>query len=354
MEAQDSDDEMIVMTGLVDLSVNPYFQDGLSAASNQTNNGYKHHQPRSSLSSSDRSGLTGSAARRPIERDASLAPSANWKSGKLQPEAGERGRRLKQAATEDRADETIGLEVQENFAEEESDRCALLDGLQAGVRRSVLQFVLELKLRAFNSDKILEQELRKRPAFRFFLKMWPEYSKLEPEARPWYVRVLRFVDGTMPDFERLLDRPDNAFFRWGLGTLGSLLRGAGQAMLANNPIAGLLALAGLAVTSPWLLVCSLVGLVTGTLFAQVLGVNARAIRAGLFGYNVSRSCVLVCFDAMFVLEKKGLLVGGAMSVTMSGGSWNPLALPFIVFGSSFTVVVQLALGNALAPTFGAP
>ncbi len=124
--------------------------------------------------------------------------------------------------------------------------------------------------------------------------MWPEYHHVEPESRPYFFRVLKFVDGTMPEFEGLLDRPSNRFVRWAFRSFGSLLRGAGQAMLANNPIAGALALAGLGVSSPWLLVCSLVGLFAGTFFAQILGVNAKAIRAGLFGYNVRKH--VPCFS----------------------------------------------------------
>ncbi len=261
-------------------------------------------------------------------REASLAPWGDWGRGKLMPRAARRVEREMTAAELAQADEVAGPSPQ---------REPLFEGVSEGARAAVLQFVLELKLRCFGSGRVLEQELRKHPAERRFLKLWPHLCPATALPKPpsWPVRMLTFVDGTMPQFEALLDRPRSGAARFVLGLLGSLLRGAGQAMLANNPIAGALALAGLGVTSAWLLVCSLVGLVVGTLFAMALGVNAKAIRAGLMGYN-------------------GLLLGGAMSVTMGGGDWNARALGFIFFGALFTVVAVLALGNAWASLYGAP
>ena len=155
-------------------------------------------------------------------------------------------------------------------------------------------------------------------------------------VRPWGVRrVAGLLDGTMPEAEAWLARPRAWPLVWAGLLLSALLRGAGQAMLANSPLAGLLALAALAVSSPWLLVCSLFGLICATAFALLLGVNRAAVRAGLLGYN-------------------GLLLGGAVSVTLVGGDWNARALVFILFGALFTVVAVLALGNAWASIYGAP
>jgi hypothetical protein len=177
------------------------------------------------------------------------------------------------------------------------------------------------------------QELRKHPAERVFLKV---FECAPPPLRPWTARrVAALLDGTMPALDAFLSAPRSAPLFLFCLLVSAVLRGAGQAMLANSPVAGLFALVALAVSSPWLFVCSFVGLFFSSVFAVVLGVNRSVIRAGLMGYN-------------------GLLLGGAMSVTLSGGDWNAKALVFIFFGSLFTVVAVLALGNAWASLYGAP
>jgi hypothetical protein len=232
-----------------------------------------------SSTSKDNSSLSSSAAKRRMKgigNEKSLAPWSSWRET-LRPAAPER-------RTDQEGEFALG---DDSEAEADDENVALLKGMSLCVRSIVLQFVFELKLRAFGSRRMLEQELRKKPSKRFFLKLWPEYTSWRPKAhRLWIVRVAQFVSGTMPRLEQLIDVIDSNILHWFAGFLCALLRGAGQAMLANNPIAGLLALAGLVVTSPWLFVCSLFGLVCATVCAQLLGVNSRAVRAGLFGYNV--------------------------------------------------------------------
>ena len=65
----------------------------------------------------------------------------------------------------------------------------------------------------------------------------------------------------------------------------SNLRGAGQVLFANNPIAGLLILVALWIQSGWLLGMALLGLVASTLASQLLGLEETARRNGLYGYN---------------------------------------------------------------------
>lgn len=87
----------------------------------------------------------------------------------------------------------------------------------------------------------------------------------------------------------------------------SALRGAGQAVFANSPLAGLLILIALASQSGWLFVMALLGLVSSTLTSRLLGLDTAARRNGLYGYN-------------------GLLIGAALA-TFGVVSNSPWQLP---------------------------
>lgn len=112
------------------------------------------------------------ARRLGFAKEASVAPWANWESGNLRP-AGSAG-----VVTPQRIQKVERVD-------QDSEGCPLLDGLRPRPRSIVLQFVLELKLRAFGADRLLEQELRKRPSARFYLKMFPEYSTRRSRPAPW-------------------------------------------------------------------------------------------------------------------------------------------------------------------------
>ena len=98
-----------------------------------------------------------------------------------------------------------------------------------------------MKLRVFTEGEILEQELRKEPEDRVYLKL------LQPKSmdvlgrktilpRNKFFDFLRLLDGTMPAWSRFARR------NWFLMFLDALLRGSGQVMMCNNPIGGLIAI----------------------------------------------------------------------------------------------------------------
>ncbi|CAM5112745.1 unnamed protein product, partial [Eretmochelys imbricata] len=64
-----------------------------------------------------------------------------------------------------------------------------------------------------------------------------------------------------------------------------VLRGISQVMFVNNPLSGLLILAGLLIQNPWWTLTGCSGTVVSTLTALILSQDRSAIAAGLFGYN---------------------------------------------------------------------
>jgi len=114
----------------------------------------------------------------------------------------------------------------------------------------------------------------------------------------------------------------------------SNLRGAAQVMLQNNPLTGLLFLAGIAwgavsTGMPQVAVGALTGLVGATGTATCIGVDDLSLRDGLYGYN-------------------GMLVGVALTTFLKA---NPLLWAYLVFGTMVSVVVMLAIAN-LVKTWG--
>jgi urea transporter len=109
------------------------------------------------------------------------------------------------------------------------------------------------------------------------------------------------------------------------GFADALLRGTGQVMFQNNPLTGLLFLVGIFVNS-WLLgLAGLLGLVTSTATALLLGIDRALVRAGLFGFN-------------------GILVGIAIGFFLEPG---PYLIAYIAFGSAASTVVMAGLANLL-------
>jgi len=106
------------------------------------------------------------------------------------------------------------------------------------------------------------------------------------------------------------------------------LRGTGQVMFQNHPLTGALFLAAIAWGSwaagvPEVLFGGLLGLVTATLAAMWLRVDADALAAGLYGYN-------------------GILVGLALATFLAP---SPLLWGYVVLGAAVSVVAMLGTAN---------
>jgi urea transporter len=108
-----------------------------------------------------------------------------------------------------------------------------------------------------------------------------------------------------------------------VGFLDTLLRGTGQVMFQNNPITGALFLVGIFINSWQLGVAGVIGLLSSTLAAIILGADRALIRVGLFGYNG----ILTGIGLAFFLQLDGVLIG------------------YIVLGGVLSTVVMMALAN---------
>jgi urea transporter len=108
-----------------------------------------------------------------------------------------------------------------------------------------------------------------------------------------------------------------------MAVVDTLLRGTGQVMFQNNPLTGLIFLAGIFVNSGKLGGLGILGLMTSTLTAYLLGVDRTLIRNGLFGFNG----ILVGIGLAFFLDYNGLLIG------------------YIILGGALSTVAMMALAN---------
>jgi urea transporter len=106
-------------------------------------------------------------------------------------------------------------------------------------------------------------------------------------------------------------------------TVDTLLRGVGQVMFQNNPLTGLIFLAGIFVNSGKLGGLGLLGLAASTLTAYLLGADRALIRNGLFGFNG----ILVGIGLAFFLNYNGLLIG------------------YVILGGALSTVAMMALAN---------
>ncbi|NWT48537.1 UT2 protein, partial [Chroicocephalus maculipennis] len=111
-----------------------------------------------------------------------------------------------------------------------------------------------------------------------------------------------------------------------------VLRGISQVMFVNNPLSGLIVVAGFLVQNPWWTLTGCLGTVVSTLTALVLGQDRSAIAAGLYGYN-------------------GVLVGLLMAVFSAKGDYHwwlllPVVLVSMTWHDSFSSKGK-PCGNAL-------
>lgn len=135
-------------------------------------------------------------------------------------------------------------------------------------------------------------------------------------------------DGT--GWKQLADRNRGVEF------VDACLRGASQVMLQNNPVTGLLILAGIAWGSIQtsygrVIIGVLVALVVGTMTAVLLRADPRSLRSGLFGFSP-------------------LLTGAGVTTFMEN---RPLMWLFLILGAAATTVVTLAL-TTVFNTWGIP
>ena len=152
---------------------------------------------------------------------------------------------------------------------------------------------------------------------------------------------LKHCDGTLPKTLEFTATKSStrsgACGRRLLAALDAWLRGASQVVVINNPLAGILIVASLFFPSPVVGVYGVLGLSAATTAAALLRFDAQAIASGLFGYN-------------------GLLVGMAFATFLVRGAsgWSLPVLVASAVVAALSSVVNLALGNALVPTFSVP
>ncbi|XP_053557033.1 urea transporter 1 isoform X1 [Bombina bombina] len=109
--------------------------------------------------------------------------------------------------------------------------------------------------------------------------------------------AIHYISGEMKEFGNWMkDKPIVfQFIDW-------VLRGTSQVMFVNNPISGLIIVAGLFLQNRWWAITGCLGTIVSTLTALILSQDRSAIAAGLHGYN-------------------GILVGLLMAVFSSKSDW---------------------------------
>lgn len=117
-----------------------------------------------------------------------------------------------------------------------------------------------------------------------------------------------------------------------VAVIDTLMRGVGQVMFQNNPITGLLFLAGICINSYKYGLTALLGLVVATLAAYLLGADRTLIRNGLFGFN-------------------GVLTGVALSVFLR---WEWHVSVYIIVGAIVSTIVMMGLAKLLSGSDLAP
>ncbi|NXJ08763.1 UT2 protein, partial [Odontophorus gujanensis] len=147
-------------------------------------------------------------------------------------------------------------------------------------------------------------------------------------------RAVGYITGDMKEFGAWLkDKPIVIqFVDW-------VLRGISQVMFVNNPLSGLIVVAGFLVQNPWWTLTGCLGTVVSTLTALILGQDRSAIAAGLYGYN-------------------GVLVGLLMAVFSAKGDYYWWLLLPVALVSLTCPVFTSALGSVFCkwdlPVFTLP
>ncbi|NXG21403.1 UT2 protein, partial [Grallaria varia] len=134
-------------------------------------------------------------------------------------------------------------------------------------------------------------------------------------------RAVGYITGDMKEFGAWLeDKPlIIQFIDW-------VLRGISQVMFVNNPLSGLIILAGSLLQSPWWTLTGCLGTVVSTLTALILGQDRSALAGGLHGYN-------------------GVLVGSLMAVFSAKGDYHWWLLLPVALLSMTCPIFTSALGS---------
>ncbi|XP_031413079.1 urea transporter 2 [Meleagris gallopavo] len=147
-------------------------------------------------------------------------------------------------------------------------------------------------------------------------------------------RAVGYITGDMKEFGAWLkDKPIMIqFVDW-------VLRGISQVMFVNNPLSGLIVVAGFLVQNPWWTLTGCLGTVVSTLTALILGQDRSAIAVGLYGYN-------------------GVLVGLLIAVFSAKGDYHWWLLLPVALVSVTCPVFTSALGSVFSkwdlPVFTLP
>ncbi|XP_008935668.1 PREDICTED: urea transporter 2 [Merops nubicus] len=147
-------------------------------------------------------------------------------------------------------------------------------------------------------------------------------------------RAVGYISGDMKEFgDWLKDKPLMIQFAdW-------VLRGISQVVFVNNPLSGLIVVAGFLVQNPWWTLTGCLATVVSTLTAFILGQDRSAIAAGLYGYN-------------------GVLVGLLMAVFSAKGDYYWWLLLPVALVSMTCPVFTSALGSVFCkwdlPVFTLP
>ncbi|NXN98087.1 UT2 protein, partial [Rhinopomastus cyanomelas] len=147
-------------------------------------------------------------------------------------------------------------------------------------------------------------------------------------------RAVAYITGDMKEFGAWLKGKPLAiqFIDW-------VLRGISQVMFVNNPLSGLVVVAGFLVQNPWWTLTGCLGTVISTVTALILGQDRSAIAAGLYGYN-------------------GVLVGLLMAVFSAKGDYYWWLLLPVALVSMTCPVFTSALGSVFCkwdlPVFTLP
>ncbi|XP_034566073.1 urea transporter 2-like [Notolabrus celidotus] len=146
-------------------------------------------------------------------------------------------------------------------------------------------------------------------------------NKPSHEEAPALLRAIGLVTGDMKLCKEWVKRQVLP-----IQLLDRIFRGVAQVMFVNNPLSGLLITAGLFLQNPWWALNGLLGTLSSTVSAMLLGQNREAISVGLHGYN-------------------GTLVGMLMAVFSAKGSWYWWLLLPNIFMSMLCPVVSSALSS---------
>lgn len=132
------------------------------------------------------------------------------------------------------------------------------------------------------------------------------------------------------------------------GWANAIMRGIGQLFFANDVVAGILIVVGIAVCSRIAAVFALVGSAVGALTGLALGASGVAIYNGLWGFNSFDACLAIA-GVFYVLSFRSAILGigcaiatavlfGAISAIFGPYGLPALTLPFCFGTLAFTLM----------------